>query len=169
MPGECTPEDDPFTEEELLDAIDAEYGVGKSLFKDASLDDLNSFYNDPIYYFEHLGKVEKEDFVIALKDYCRENFNCTFKFNTNVKWEKFFDVLAIIDLVKISGTTIFLGSLTVTFAGAVFLACVDPLTCADAIIIMAPNVGLAAFATGLLANGSYLYFIKEYTETDLRL
>jgi len=163
---ECSSSTWDFTKKELKDAIEYEFGIDKETeeFEDLELDDLTDFYRDPIQYtLREDSKINAHE----LQEICEPNTNCQFNFETEVKWEEFTDVLAVTDLVKIGGAMTFTLVLTGIMGVAVIGACIDPLTCAAAGVLMGPNIVLTGYATALLYKGTREYFIEEFTKTEV--
>jgi hypothetical protein len=81
-----------------------------------------------------------------------------------IEWEEFFNPIAVADLAKMVGGTVFTGGLTMGSIGIVGATCTTPFSCIAGVALMGPNVTLEAVATYYLALGTYQVFLSEFTE-----
>jgi hypothetical protein len=134
---------------------------------------------DGVYFDAKLAGIFGENYTLShytdLSDLCSPS-KCGFttEFSTSsvhdpylqrrVKWEEFGNPIAVIDLAKMSGGTVFTGGLTIASMGIVGAVCITPFSCIAGTILMGPNVALEGVATYYLALGTYQFFLNEFTE-----
>jgi RHS repeat-associated protein len=161
----CTPENDPFTRTELIDAINYEYKIDINILDHLYKKQLENLYNNPLQF---LTAKENTSILLELIDSCAKNpENCQFTFKIVIKWENFANVGSDLELIELGGYVGVIGSITIIIGAAGIASCADLITCA-AIVLLAPAVGLGALSTYYVAKGTRIYFYKEYTSTSIR-
>ena len=82
-----------------------------------------------------------------------------------IKWEEFANPIAVIDIAKMAGSTVFVGGMTVTGVGLVLATCTTLIGCIAGIAVVGPATGMEAIATYYLFQGTFQVFRHEFIET----
>lgn len=85
-------------------------------------------------------------------------------YHYNVKWEEATNPVVVVDVAKMAGATVFVGSLTVAGVGIVMESCLTLVGCVAGVAAIGPVTGMGAIATYYLYQGTVEVFKHEFLE-----
>jgi hypothetical protein len=80
-----------------------------------------------------------------------------------MEWEEFTNPIAVADLAKMAGITVFTGVMSVGGMAIVGGACTTEVACIVGLIFIGPPTVAGVYATYYLSQGTYEYFLNEFT------
>jgi hypothetical protein len=81
-----------------------------------------------------------------------------------MKWEEFGNPIAVVDLTKMAGITVFTGAMSIGGMAIVGSACATEVACVVGVVTMGPPTVAGVVATYYLSKGTYEFFLHEFTE-----